>query len=95
MPFKSYRDESRVNYGKTISDGDTLLRQDLEFGCMLRIADATEAMAKNHIALMEDRDRYKLWYDEKRKQLARRDATIRSLRGHITRLKRKLAELGK
>lgn len=57
-------------------------------GCLQRIATATELAARNHAALVEERDRLKLWLDNTRKredQLARRCS---ALRGVITRMKK-------
>lgn len=49
MVFKSYRDESRTNWGVTVAEATKPDRDQLYLGCMLRIADATELMASNYI----------------------------------------------
>jgi hypothetical protein len=59
-------------------------------GSLQRIADATEAMAENYIELQNDRDRNFRWYKnehELRRKLERQNS---SLRGVITRLKKKV-----
>ena len=57
MPeHKSYKDESRKNYGRRTSSG--LTDDELRIGCLQRIADATETMALNHQKLVDERDRY-------------------------------------
>lgn len=65
----------------------------VKIGCLQRIADALEAhlpvIAKNHAQLVADHDSYKRWYYEQRERVAQRDRTIASLRGQITKLKKK------
>lgn len=46
--FQLYRDESRKNYG---SSNDPLSLPQLQAGCLMRIADATEKMAQRHTEL--------------------------------------------
>jgi len=84
--FKRYADESRNEYGRETANGN-LQNDDLKVGCLQRIALATEAMAKNHVRLMEERDRYERWYRNEQasgQRLARSNA---ALRGYIKRLK--------
>jgi predicted nucleic acid-binding Zn-ribbon protein len=59
-------------------------------GSLQRIADATERMAGNYTALQNELDRYKTYYRELSERLARRDKTISSLKGQITKLKKKI-----
>lgn len=54
MIFKSYREESRTNWGVTVTENTKPDREQLMLGCMLRIADATEAMAKNYTQLQNE-----------------------------------------
>lgn len=77
------REQSRKEY--LANNGHESLR----LGCLHRIADAMELTAKNYVAMQGDLDRYKRWYETEqacRKQLERR---MSSMRGVITRLKRK------
>lgn len=83
----SYKDKSRIDWGRALDDGQVLGRDELTLGALLRIADATEAMAENHVRLQEDRD----WYERRlreetaaRKRLQHANA---ALRGHIKRIK--------
>lgn len=75
-------------------------REELTLGCTLRMADAaekmaaaTEKMAIHHDQLMRERDylreRYRAVLNEKEIQAK----SIRSLRGHVTKLKKKVAAL--
>ena len=61
----------------------------LNCGSLQRIADATELMASNYIALQNERDKYKRWFEEEsaiRYKMAKRMA---ALSGVITKLKKK------
>lgn len=86
--FKSYRDESRINWGQTLCDKQHPERADLEFGCLLRIADAAELMAKNHQQLINERDMYERWNNQKNATIERLRKRIAGLQGYITRLKK-------
>lgn len=91
MTFTRYREESRKNYGQ---EGDVnLTLEQLRTGALLRIADSVEK-------LCEDRDRLERQCDQYRKSmnywLARAQKLERSnvaLKGHLTRLRDKLAAL--
>lgn len=64
------KNHSRLSF--TI-DGNPTWDQ-VQFGLLQRIADATEAMSKNYVKLQHDADRYKKWWlDElaRRKQVER------------------------
>jgi 4-hydroxy-3-methylbut-2-enyl diphosphate reductase IspH len=84
---KSFKDESRINW---VSDHTGNLTQtEIELGCMMRIADALETIAKNH-----DQMENEICYLKERKkvleahntQLCRSNA---ALRGYLGRLKKK------
>lgn len=90
MSHQSYREESRKNWGKDTSRGG-LTDADVKLGALLRIADATEAMAKRHKELIDERDRFERLY---KAELSRRCAWQRSaaaLKGQVTKLKKRLA----
>jgi hypothetical protein len=85
-----YRSESRKDYGRarnSLESGVTF--EEVNAGSLMRIADATELMARNHAELLAERDRYQRWYNEEVVRREQRDRTIRGLRGVITRMKRK------
>jgi hypothetical protein len=92
MPRLNLRDESRKQYTVSVlTDSDGLTDSQLQTGALLRIADATEKMAQRHTELIDERDRYKRWYNEQFQSIGKRDKTIASLRGQITKLKKRLA----
>jgi hypothetical protein len=87
MAHKGYRERSRADWGR--DENDILTVEQINCGAILRIADATELMAKEHQKLVDDRNRYKRWYEQEQKWRNRAEASARSLRGVITKMKRK------
>lgn len=84
MPFKNYRDESKINWGTT---GEST-REDLQFGCLLRIADATEKIASNYTALQNEVKFLKEQRDDLRRRRNHLERSNAALRGYIKRLKK-------
>lgn len=86
MPFKAYREESRKNWG--VDKEGSLDIQQIQTGAMLRIADASEAMAREHNRLIAnekfERERATRLAAEVR-HLERR---IAALKGVITKMKK-------
>ncbi|WDF45270.1 hypothetical protein PQ459_10215 [Chryseobacterium sp. KACC 21268] len=83
-----YKEESRKNWGTKANVGVT--REQIQLGAILRIADATEAMAKNHVKLQLD---YDYMIANRNSWKAEAEALKRSnasLKGVITKLKKKL-----
>lgn len=62
-------------------------------GSLQRIADACELMAKNHQALINERDQYKRWYETEKANHTSVARSNTSLKGTVTRLQRKIASL--
>ncbi len=90
MSHQSYRDESRKNWGKGAERGG-LNDGEIKLGALLRIADATEAMAQRHTELIADRDRYERYYREERSRRRTCERSAAALKGQITKLKKRLA----
>lgn len=93
MAFKSYKKESRSDWGAELPEDQKLSMDQIQLGCILRIADATEAMAKNHTQLQADLDWYKRQYNSYKERLEASENSNRSLRGVITKL-RKAQQVG-
>lgn len=88
MPFVDHRKNSRTDWGREVPGAINPNLEDIRLGALLRIADATEAMAKRHTELMAARDYYER---AARERLAEIEALRRqraALRGTITRMKR-------
>lgn len=63
--------------------------ESIKLGCLQRIADATEMMAKNHTTLQEDKERYERWYNASAKRCLKLERSAAYLRGVITKMKKK------
>lgn len=85
--FKPYRDESRKNWGNT--DSGNLTIQQINTGALLRIADASEAMAKNHNDLISTVAYWRGRAERAEQCSARLARTVAALRGVITKMRRK------
>lgn len=85
---KNYKDASRANWARTDNRNPTT--EQLQLGCLQRIADATEAMAKNYVQLEKDVEFWKreYYHEKNRKDAWQRSAT--SYKAHFTRLKNKM-----
>jgi len=89
---KYYRQESRGEYYRDMQEGFGLDNDSLKTGSLMRIADACELMVKNHDQLVSERDRYKRWYESERQAREHADRRCNSLRGVITRMKKKAVQ---
>jgi len=84
----NFRDVSRSNFNLPHEGNPT--RDELNSSCLLRIADATEMMAKNYVQLQKDA---KYWEERYYHERNRRESFERgnsALRGVITKLKKKI-----
>ena len=89
MSFKPYRDESRKNWGT--SGPGTLNIQQIQTGALLRIADASESMAREYNRLLDEARVQR----RRAENLDRQNDTLRrrvaALKGVITKMKAKEA----
>jgi len=85
MPFKYYRKESKKEWGSII-DGDISFDQ-IKLGAILRIADATEVMARQFNDLINENKRIKESLEYKENLIVTLRRSNASLRGHIRRIK--------
>lgn len=69
--------------------GDTATIEEINSGSFQLIADATELMASNFIALQNDMDMYKRWYNERVERNLQLYRRISALQGVITKMKKK------
>jgi hypothetical protein len=86
MAKKDLREESRGSWVN--SDGDMTVEL-INLGCQLRIADATEAMAKNYVKLQDAVDWYKKQYRKASEDRERERRSNQALRAVITKMKNK------
>jgi len=92
--FKNYKSESRIDWGAYVEDGETINRDQIQLGAILRIADASELMAKNHAELVRERDYYQRMYKEQYAYARHLERRVAGLRGQITVKNRVIEELG-
>jgi hypothetical protein len=88
---KSYRDESRKDYGKILLESENLTLEQLQTGALLRIADAAEKLAASYDTLWNERDFQEGRAKHAHERLAKAQRSNRALRGYLKRLKRKAA----
>lgn len=69
-------------------EGSTI--ENINAGSLQRIADATEAMAKNYVSMQNDLDYYKRMYRTHTDEIARLNRSRAALQAWITRLKNQL-----
>lgn len=78
-----------IEHSKTLytSTSDRASVEEINAGSMQRIAAATEAMSANFLQLQRDLEYYRKRTIELTEKNRQKDATIKALRGHVTRLK--------
>ena len=72
----------------TIDDSEKMSNEMINTAALLRIADASELMAKNFLKLQDEAQFYQTAYTRRGNEIESLKHTIRSLKGHITRLKK-------
>lgn len=83
------KDSSRINWAASpLNEFDYLGDMNVQLGCLMRIADAVEIMAKNYTQMQNDRDCYMKWYREERERNKKITRSQSALRGYIKRLKK-------
>jgi len=87
MGHLSYKEHSKRNWG--VSESSNLSLEQINTGAILRIADATELMAKDRLRMENDLAWYKKRYDELRAENKRLANRINGFQGYIKRIKRK------
>ena len=85
MIQKSFRQESKRNYVQELEDNEGMCLDQLKLGAIMRIADAIEIIAKEHQSLIEERNRYKRWFEDERQITKRLVNRNTRLRGYIKR----------
>ena len=85
MTIRSYRNESRIDWG-TPDEGGLSLDQ-INTGALLRIADAVERMAENYDLMQRDRDFWKESALSAERSLDTEHRRTAALRGLIKRMR--------
>lgn len=87
MAFKSYREESKTNWGTNDQPAGLTIEQ-IQTGCLLRIADASELMARNYLQLQSDLNMYKRWHKEEVDKNSKLQRQVNAYRGIVKKLKK-------
>ncbi|MDM8174827.1 hypothetical protein QT327_10740 [Olivibacter sp. 47] len=93
MPAKSFRKQSRVDWGRNLPDTENLTNEELKLGAILRIADSMEIMCKDRLKLESDLKYYKEVYSERGDRISQLEKRLATYKGHVTRLKNELSKL--
>jgi hypothetical protein len=84
-----YREETKRDWS-TDAPGESLSFEQIRIGCLLRMADAMDAMAKNHADLIRENKQLNAILDASQEQFRQQEKAIASLKGQVTKLKNKL-----
>ena len=82
---ETYKDESRIDWKRPSHRGHDM---NVQLGCLQRIADATELMARRYQDLIDERDRYKRWYEDEQAKNASLRRSNAALRGIVNKMKK-------
>jgi hypothetical protein len=88
---KNLRKLSKEEFNLPREGNPTL--EEVRTSCLMRIADASETIAKNYNALLAERDQYEKWFREEQNAKAILIKRVSALKGVITKLKNKKGEV--
>jgi hypothetical protein len=88
--FKSYKDESKADWGQTLGVNENPSTDHIALGAQLRIADAVEKIAQNYQSLISERDYYQKRYAEQIERAAHLRRRISAMQGVATKLRKAL-----
>lgn len=84
---QSWIEKSRHDWGTFLSESESLSTEHLQTGCLMRIANATEAMAKNYTDLQVQLEKYKILAKRNAERAESLEYQLRTLRGVVTRFR--------
>lgn len=87
------REVSKVNWAAGTDGKNIPTAEAINIGSLQRIADATEAMAKRHLDLIDDRERFRKWFRDEEAENTKLNRRIFALRGVITRQRKQIQAL--
>lgn len=90
-----YRKESRTNWGTVKENGDltSLSFQQIELGCILRIADSMELMAKDRLELERQNKQLGELASNRNVEIQSLKKSVASYKGKWNKLKKQIAEM--
>lgn len=81
----NFKDLSKQNFAT--KEGEKPTYQQIELGCLQRMADSSEAMAANHVRIENDLKMYKRRFYDMVEQNEALRRTNRGLKSYVTRLR--------
>lgn len=88
MAQQSWKDASKINWTSE-GDGNGFIGENkIAVGCLMRIASATESMARSHADLIAEAERFKKWYHEEKARREKLQRQVNAYKGIIKRMKR-------
>ncbi|MGI9036681.1 MAG: hypothetical protein ACR2GD_11665 [Pyrinomonadaceae bacterium] len=91
--IKSYKEMSRTSWG---SAAEMPANDEIQTGCLQRIADSAETIARNYLELLKENenrrkeaDKYYQWYQNERRENEHLKRSITAHKANYTRLKNK------
>lgn len=91
MPFKTFRQESKQNYGNEVSEGCRMNDESLMLGAVLRIADAVEKSVEDRLRIDRELKYYTTLSIDRLGEIERLNRVISANEGAKTKLKNKLS----
>jgi len=88
MEEVNIKEASKGNWTAPLNDNGSLGNEVMKIACLMRIADATELMAKNYLSMQSSLDYYSKKSDRLEGEIDRLKRSNSALKGHIGRLKR-------
>lgn len=93
--FKSFKESSKIEYGAELDANKRHSDERLMLGCLQRIADSSELMAKNHIQLQKEAQQWKDMYYRNVIHSNNLEKQLISTRGLVTRYKNQVKKINK
>lgn len=88
---KSFKDQSKLDW--QVRGDLPITNEQIQIGCLQRIADATEVMAKNYIELFAEKEKFRRWYQDERDWRESLERSLRTHKGNYTRVKNELESI--
>lgn len=82
---KFFKEQSKREWFTT----QPVTNDDIQTGCLMRIADATELMAKNYVQMQNEMNNYKRWFKEEQEISQHLRKSNAALRGVINKMKKR------
>lgn len=86
--FVFYKESSRANWGVHLNDAQTLQKEDIKIGAILRIADSLERIEKPYLNLIEECKTLREQNNRRLSRISKLEKQIAAYKGIITKMKK-------